>query len=69
MSINKDQIKGRANEAIVKVKETVGEVVGNKKLEIKGAIQKNIGIVQSKVGDIKTAITKNKNYKNTIFAF
>jgi uncharacterized protein YjbJ (UPF0337 family) len=69
MSINKDQIKGRANEAIGKVKETVGEVVGNKKLEIKGAIQKNIGIVQSKVGDIKTAITKNKNYKNTIFAF
>jgi uncharacterized protein YjbJ (UPF0337 family) len=58
MSINKDQIKGRANEAIGKVKETVGEVVGNKKLEIKGAIQKNIGIVQSKVGDIKTAITK-----------
>jgi uncharacterized protein YjbJ (UPF0337 family) len=69
MSINKDQIKGRANEAIGKVKETAGEVVGNKKLEIKGAIQKNIGIVQSKVGDIKTAITKNKNYKNTIFPF
>jgi uncharacterized protein YjbJ (UPF0337 family) len=58
MSINKDQVKGRANEAIGKVKETVGEVVGNKKLEIKGAIQKNIGIVQSKVGDVKSAITK-----------
>jgi uncharacterized protein YjbJ (UPF0337 family) len=58
MSINKDQIKGRANEAIGKVKETVGEVVGNKKLEIKGAIQKNIGVVQSKVGDVKSSITK-----------
>lgn len=58
MSINKEQIKGRANEAIGKVKETVGEVVGNKKLEIKGAIQKNIGIVQSKVGDVKAVITK-----------
>jgi uncharacterized protein YjbJ (UPF0337 family) len=58
MSINKDQVKGRANEAIGKVKETMGEVVGNKKLEIKGAIQKNIGIVQSKVGDVKAVITK-----------
>lgn len=58
MSINKDQIKGRANEAIGKVKETVGEVVGNKKLEIKGAIQKNIGVVQSKVDDVKSSITK-----------
>ena len=58
MSINNDQVKGRANEAIGKVKETVGEVVGNKKLEIKGAIQKNIGVVQSKVGDAKSAITK-----------
>jgi uncharacterized protein YjbJ (UPF0337 family) len=43
---------------IGKVKETVGEVVGNKELEIKGAIQKNIGIVQSKVGDVKSAISK-----------
>jgi uncharacterized protein YjbJ (UPF0337 family) len=58
MSINKDQVKGRANEAIGKVKEIVGEAVGNKKLEIKGAIQKNIGNVQAKVGDIKSAVTK-----------
>lgn len=59
MSINKEQVKGHTNEIIGKVKETVGEAVGNKKLEIKGAIQKNIGIVQSKVGDIKSAITKS----------
>ncbi len=45
MGINKDQVKGHANEVIGKVKETVGEAVGNKKLEIKGAIQKNIGKV------------------------
>ncbi|WP_396435276.1 CsbD family protein [Limnohabitans sp.] len=60
MRINTDQIKGHSNEAIGKVKETVGEVVGNKELEIKGAIQKNIGIVQSKVGDVKSAITKKQ---------
>jgi uncharacterized protein YjbJ (UPF0337 family) len=58
MSINKEQIKGRANEAVGKVKQVAGEVVGNKKLEVKGAIQKNIGIVQAKVGDAKSRIAK-----------
>jgi uncharacterized protein YjbJ (UPF0337 family) len=58
MSINKDQVKGRADQAVGKVKEVVGAVFGNKELEIKGAIQKNIGVVQAKVGDIKSSITK-----------
>lgn len=58
MSINKDQVKGRADQAVGKVKEVVGAAVGNKELEIKGAIQKNIGVVQAKVGDIKSSITK-----------
>jgi uncharacterized protein YjbJ (UPF0337 family) len=56
MSINKDQVKGRTDEAMGKVKEVVGAVVGNKELEVKGAIQKNIGIVQAKVGDAKSSI-------------
>jgi uncharacterized protein YjbJ (UPF0337 family) len=58
MSINKDQVKGRTDEAVGKVKEVVGAVVGNKELEIKGAIQKNTGIVQAKVGDAKSSIAK-----------
>jgi uncharacterized protein YjbJ (UPF0337 family) len=59
MSINKDQVKGRADEAVDKVKEVVGAAVGNKELEVKGAIQKNIGIVQAKVGDAKASIAKS----------
>ena len=58
MSINKEQIKGRANEAVGKVKQIAGEVAGNKKLEVKGAIQKNIGNVQAKVGDARSRIAK-----------
>jgi uncharacterized protein YjbJ (UPF0337 family) len=58
MSINKDQVKGRTDEAVGKVKEVVGAVVGNKELEVKGAIQKNIGMVQAKVGDAKSSIAK-----------
>ena len=58
MSINKDQIKGHTNEAVGKVKEVVGAVVGNKELEVKGTIQKNTGIVQVKIGDVKSSIAK-----------
>ncbi|CAN1533806.1 CsbD family protein [Limnohabitans sp. B9-3] len=58
MSINKDQVKGRADQAVGKVKEVVGAAVGNKELELKGAIQKNVGVVQAKVGDIKSSISK-----------
>ena len=58
MSINIDQVKGHTDEAVGKVKEAVGAVVGNKELELKGTIQKNIGKVQAKLGDIKSSIAK-----------
>lgn len=58
MTINKDQIKGRTNQAVGKVKEIIGDVVGNKNLEVKGAVQKNIGSVQSVIGDVKASIPK-----------
>jgi uncharacterized protein YjbJ (UPF0337 family) len=58
MSINKDQVKGRAQEAIGKAKEVVGKAVGNKELEVKGNIQKNIGAVQASVGDAGHDIAK-----------
>jgi uncharacterized protein YjbJ (UPF0337 family) len=63
MSINKDQVQGRSQEAQGKVKEVVGHAVGNKTLEARGNIQKNVGAVQASVGDaesdIDTAIKKS----------
>ena len=53
MSINKDQVRGRVNEVEGKVKEVVGKVVGNKRLEVKGSLQKNAGTIQASVGDAK----------------
>jgi uncharacterized protein YjbJ (UPF0337 family) len=53
MSINKDQIKGRVEEVKGSVKEAAGKAVGDTTLEAKGNIQKNLGKVQAKVGDIK----------------
>ena len=53
MSINKDKIKGRVNEAKGKVKEVSGALVGNETMEAKGKVQKNLGKAQAKYGDIK----------------
>jgi uncharacterized protein YjbJ (UPF0337 family) len=53
MSVNKDQVKGRIEEVKGAVKEAAGKLAGNGKLELEGNIQKNIGKVQAKVGDIK----------------
>ena len=53
MGINKDQVQGRIEEAQGKVKEVVGKAVGNKDLEVKGNIQKNVGAVQASIGDAK----------------
>jgi uncharacterized protein YjbJ (UPF0337 family) len=53
MSINKDQVTGRVEEAKGAMKEATGKLVGDETLEAKGNIQKNLGKVQEKVGDIK----------------
>lgn len=58
MGINKDQIKERAEEAKGKVKEVIGKAMGNKDLEAKGSIQKNLGAVQASVGDMKEDLAK-----------
>lgn len=56
--MNKDQIKGRYEEAKGKVKEVAGNVTGDKELEVEGNIQKNVGKVQAGVGDVKEDIKK-----------
>jgi uncharacterized protein YjbJ (UPF0337 family) len=56
--MNKDQVKGRYEEAKGKVKEVAGHVVGNKDVELEGIIQKNVGKAQAAVGDIKADLKK-----------
>ena len=60
MSINKDLVKGRTEEAKGKIKEIAGDLVGNEKLEAEGKIQKNLGKAQAKFGDVK------KNVKDAV---
>ena len=59
MGINKDQVQGRADEVSGKVKEVAGRVVGDKGLEAKGNIQKNVGAAQASFGDAKANIEKS----------
>lgn len=53
MTTNKDQVEGRVKEAKGTIKEVAGQLVGNEKLEAKGAAQKIIGKAQAKFGDAK----------------
>ncbi|SDX01002.1 CsbD family protein [Thiocapsa roseopersicina] len=57
--MNKDQVKGRYEEAKGKVKEVAGNVSGDKELEVEGNVQKNLGKIQAGVGDLKEDIKKS----------
>lgn len=53
--MNKDQAKGSLEKARGSVKETIGKVVGNDKMEAEGAADKTAGTVQKKAGGVKEA--------------
>jgi len=54
--MNKDQVKGRMEEAKGNVKEKTGEALGNPNLRDEGTADKAAGKVQSKVGDAKEKV-------------
>ncbi len=56
MSVNKNQVKGRVEIAKGALKEATGKATGDKALAAKGTIQKNLGKVQAKVGDIEQRV-------------
>lgn len=49
--MNKEQVKGRAEEAVGKVKEVAGRAVDDKELEAKGDAQQVVGKTRSTAGD------------------
>jgi uncharacterized protein YjbJ (UPF0337 family) len=60
MSINKDQVEGRAKEASGKVQEVAGKTVGSTNQQVKGNINKNVGAAQAKFGDVKSHMKDSK---------
>ena len=51
--MNKDQVKGRAEQVKGAVKSTTGKVIGNTKLEVEGELDKAGGKAQATYGDLK----------------
>ncbi|MCD2451164.1 CsbD family protein [Methylicorpusculum oleiharenae] len=58
--MNKDQVKGRVEEAKGKVKETTGKILDDKDMEVEGNVQKNVGKGRAGWGDLKDDLKKNK---------
>ena len=55
-AIDKDRIKGSAEQTKGAVKEAAGKVFGDKKLETEGKADKAAGKVQNAVGGLKDAV-------------
>jgi uncharacterized protein YjbJ (UPF0337 family) len=54
--MDKDRIEGIGNQAAGSIKQAVGKVTGDAKIETEGAAQKNAGKIQNAVGGAKDAI-------------
>ena len=54
--MNKDQVKGRVEEAKGSIKEATGKVVGNPNLQSQGAVDKAAGKAQATYGDAKEKV-------------
>jgi uncharacterized protein YjbJ (UPF0337 family) len=54
--MNKDQVKGSTKEAVGKVQEKAGELVGSKEQQAKGLVKQAEGNVQKNYGDAKEAL-------------
>ncbi|EGW21739.1 CsbD family protein [Methylobacter tundripaludum] len=54
--MNKDQVKGRAEEAKGKVKEVTGKILNDDEMELKGNVEKKVAKVKAGFGDLKDDI-------------
>lgn len=54
--MNKDQVKGRVEQAKGSVKETAGKAVGNRDLQAEGTVDKVVGKAKATYGDAKEKV-------------
>jgi len=53
-----DKIKGEATKLKGDVKEGIGKLVGNEKLQAEGKVDQAAGTIEKKVGDVKKVFDK-----------
>ena len=56
--MNKDQVEGRKKEVTGKIKEVAGKIIGDKEMEAKGKVKKQLGKAQAGYGDVKSDVKK-----------
>jgi uncharacterized protein YjbJ (UPF0337 family) len=54
--MDKDRVKGAAHQAKGALKESIGKVTGDAKLEAEGKAEKTVGKVQNAIGGAKDAV-------------
>jgi len=54
--MNQDNVEGAAKEAVGTVKETAGDVTGDKELANQGAFEQVVGAVQETMGDLRDTV-------------
>ena len=57
--MDKDHIEGTAKQVVGSVKEAAGKVLDNNRLESEGKIEKDVGTIQTTVGDVKETLKKS----------
>jgi uncharacterized protein YjbJ (UPF0337 family) len=62
--MNKDQIKGRAEEMAGKTKKVVGKVIDDETLKQKGRVEEAAGKARATYGDVKHDFQKEVNKDN-----
>ncbi len=53
--MNKDTVKGNIDKVVGTVKRKSGELTGDRKLQVKGAVQQTRGEIRNAVGQVKDA--------------
>ena len=56
--MDKEHVKGAADKAKGTIKEAAGKLIGDKKLEAEGKLDKMEGEAESAVGDVKDAVRR-----------
>jgi uncharacterized protein YjbJ (UPF0337 family) len=57
--MNKDQVKGRAEEVAGKTKKVIGGVVNDQSLKQKGRVEEAAGKARANYGDVKRDLNKD----------
>jgi uncharacterized protein YjbJ (UPF0337 family) len=56
ISMDKDRIEGAKKQVVGSVKEALGKVTGNDRVEAEGTAEKTAGKIQGKAGEAKDAV-------------